>query len=614
MSDIIQLLPDSVANQIAAGEVVQRPASAVKELLENAIDAGANEIELIIKDAGKTLIQVVDNGKGMSETDARLSFERHATSKLRCADDLFRLRTMGFRGEALASIAAIAQVELKTCVPNAELGTKIIIEGSEIKEQSAVQTNAGTSIAVKNLFYNVPARRNFLKSDAVEFGHIEEEFRRVALVNCETAFTVYHNEKLIYKLAKGSFNQRIIAVFGENYKQKLLPVKESTDFIELDGFVSKIEFAKKTKGEQYFFVNGRFIKHPYLNHAIENAYNELLPEKLHPSYFINLEVDPAKIDVNIHPTKTEVKFLDERIIYSILRSAVKKSLGQFTLGQQIEFDPIQSISFDNPPAGYIPKEPTIKVNPNYNPFSSGYSKPKESFREKSNKENWHKIFESASFERNDFDGGNTTEAQQNDNGQLFDKNEESVSMPTPSVIQVQNAYIVSDLKSGMVVIDQQRAHERILYESYMNREQGNVGIQQLLFPETCNLSAADSEILKEILPEVKRIGFDIEEFGRNTFVITGVPTDIPEGETIDTIEEIIAQFKSNLMNKFADNKSSIASAMARRLAVKNGTKLEQEEMQSIMARLFACESANVSLDGKKTMILLAKTDIQEKFK
>lgn len=614
MADIIQLLPDSVANQIAAGEVVQRPASAVKELLENAVDAGSTEIELIIKDSGKTLIQVVDNGKGMSETDARLSFERHATSKIKNADDLFHIRTMGFRGEALASIAAIAQVELKTRTHNSELGTSVIIEGSEVKEQNVIQTNAGTSIAVKNLFYNVPARRNFLKSDSVELGHIEEEFRRVALVNPDVSFSFYHNEKPLYKLAKSTFNQRIVAVFGDNYKQKLLPVEEETDFVRLNGFVTKIEFAKKTKSEQYFFVNGRFIKHPYLNHAVENAYAELLPEKMHPSYFINLEVDSARIDVNIHPTKTEVKFIDERIIYSILRSAVKKSLGQFTLAPQIEFDPIQGISLDSPPKGYIPKEPTITVNPDFNPFqSSGFSKPKETFRDKNNKENWHKLFSQSNFEcEKELDTPAESAAVKQDD--LFSIEEPEDTAPKPSVIQVQNMYIVSDIKSGMLIIDQQRAHERVLYEAYMKRNKEKTSIQQLLFPETCRLSPADSETLKELLPEIKEMGFDIEEFGKNTFVVSGVPTDISDTDVHETIEEIISQFKNNLLNKSLDNRNSIALTLARKSSVKTGTRLEQEEMQSIMAALFACECPEVALDGKKIMILLEKSDIQEKFK
>ena len=370
MPDIIQLLPDAVANQIAAGEVIQRPASAVKELLENAIDAGSDTISLVIKDAGKALIQVNDNGFGMSETDARLSFERHATSKIKSADDLFNINTKGFRGEALASIAAIAQVELKTKIVGTDLGTQIIIEGSEVKEQEVCNCSKGTSFSIKNLFYNVPARRNFLKSNPVEIKHIIEEFQRVAMVHADIAFSMYNNGNEVFNLKKGSFRQRIVGIFGEKYNQKLVPVTENTDIVSIEGFVSKPEFAKKTRGEQYFFVNDRFIKNPYLNHAVNNAFDQLLSKDQFPSYFLKLTIDPSKIDINIHPTKTEIKFEDERAIYAIIRTAVKQALGKFNIAPTLDFEQESSFNVPLMKSSDSVKAPSIKVNKDYNPFET----------------------------------------------------------------------------------------------------------------------------------------------------------------------------------------------------------------------------------------------------
>jgi DNA mismatch repair protein MutL len=368
MPDIIHLLPDSVANQIAAGEVVQRPSSVVKELLENALDAKASHIQLIVKDAGKTLIQVIDNGSGMSDTDARLSFERHATSKIKDANDLFTIKTMGFRGEALASIAAIAQVELKSKLHDQALGTQLIIEGSELKSQEVCQFSEGTSISVKNLFYNVPARRNFLKSDILEANHITEEFIRVAIINPQIAFTYHHNGKLIFQLEKSNHKQRIVNILGKAYNEKLIPVEQETNIIKFNGFIGKPEFAKKTRGEQYFFVNNRFFKHAYFYHAIDNAFKELLPEKSFPAYFINFEIDPKEIDINIHPTKTEIKFQDEKTIYTLLRSVVKQSIGKFNISPTLDFEVEQSLTLNPPPKDYNFKPPTIRINPDFNPF------------------------------------------------------------------------------------------------------------------------------------------------------------------------------------------------------------------------------------------------------
>lgn len=618
MSDIIQLLPDSVANQIAAGEVVQRPASAVKELLENAIDAGAKQIKLIIKDAGRTLIQVIDDGCGMSDTDARLCFERHATSKIREAQDLFVIRTMGFRGEALASIAAVAQVELKTKMKDNELGTSIVIEGSEIKEQSVCQCSNGTSIAVKNLFFNIPARRNFLKSNPIEFKHIEEEFFRVALIHTNIGFSFYNNDKLIYQLEASNLHQRITGLFGNSYKQRLHPVEEQTEQVKIRGYVCKPEYSKKTRSEQYMFVNNRFIKNFYFNNAIEKAYADLLPEKCYPSFFINLEVDSSRIDVNIHPTKTEVKFLDEVIIYAVLRSAVKKTLGQYSLATEFEFNTIEGLDLNPAPApkGYIPPQPTISVNTAFNPFDSAgscktsyntYSEPRQ------NNARWENFFEISNEQDNNIAdttpaGTTVTETLWDDDG-----NDNAVAN-TSSAIQVLSRYIVSNISSGLLVIDQQRAHERILYERFSKQRTKDIVSQQLMFPSQCSFSAADAEILTEIMPELRDMGFEMNTLGTTVFVITAIPADMDNADIQSCLDEIVTDYKNSLMQKFSDKQQTVALAMAKRLAIRNGTKLKQEEMQSIIAQLFSCSIPNLSPFGKKTMIIMKENDLTDKFK
>ena len=505
MSDIIKLLPDAVANQIAAGEVIQRPASAVKELLENAIDAGADNISLVIKDAGKALIQVIDNGFGMSETDARLSFERHATSKIKSADDLFRLDTKGFRGEALASIAAIAQVELKTRVEENDLGIQIQIEGSEVKEQEVCSCSKGTSFSVKNLFYNVPARRNFLKSNPVEIKHIIEEFQRVAMVHAEISFSMYNNGNEVFVLKKGSFRQRIVGIFGEKTNQKLVPVDENTDIVSVLGFVGKPEFAKKTRGEQYFFVNDRFIKNSYLNHAVQNAFEELLSKDQFPSYFLKLQIDPAKIDINIHPTKTEIKFEDERSIYAIIRTAVKQALGKNNISPSLDFD--QESTFNVPLLRSTDtiKAPTIKVNRDYNPFES---KPVSPVSRKQSTENWEALYDD--FEKTTaaiIDHQDQKEEQQVISPE-WNSNEEVANLKeteTQTLIQLHYKYILAQLKSGSLIIDQERAHTRILFETFIeNFAKGQGTTQQLLFPETVDFTNADAELVNELKTEIKQ--------------------------------------------------------------------------------------------------------------
>ena len=482
--DIINILPDSVANQIAAGEVVDRPAGAVKELLENAMDAGATQIDLTLKDAGRTLIQVTDNGCGMSDSDARLCFERHATSKIQKADDLFAIHTMGFRGEALASIAAIAQVELRTRQTDADLGTEVLIEGAHIVDQHPTACPAGTTMTVKNLFYNVPARRNFLKKDAVELSHIEETFRRITLIHPDIAFTFTHNGKKMYDLAAGGLLQRICGLFGQQYKERMYSVEEQTDIVKIKGFASRPEFSRKTRGEQYLFVNGRYIKHPMLSAAVEKAYTDLLPERSYPSYFIGLQVDPSRIDVNIHPTKTEVKFVDDHALFAILRSAVKKALGQFSLATELSFDTPEEFNIAPAPKGYMPPEPKISYNPDYNPF---------------------KTKGSSSAPRQIPDNRHCPETLELPEPPEVPDTPAPQSASHTACMQVQGRYIVTPLSSGLALIDQQRAHERVLYDRLMALQTA-ASAQMLLFPVQCSFSAADAELFGELLESTYAAG------------------------------------------------------------------------------------------------------------
>ena len=548
MSDIIKLLPDAVANQIAAGEVIQRPASAVKELLENAIDAGADTISLIIKDAGKALIQVVDNGFGMSETDARLSFERHATSKIKSAEDLFNLDTKGFRGEALASIAAIAQVELKTRVEGNDLGTQIIIEGSQVKEQELCSCAKGTSFSIKNLFFNVPARRNFLKSNPVEIKHIIEEFQRVAMVHADISFSMYNNGNEVFNLNKGSFRQRIIGIFGEKTNQKLVPVEENTDIVSIDGFVGKPEFAKKTRGEQYFFVNDRFIKNSYLNHAVNNAFDQLLSKDQHPSYFLKLKIDPVKIDINIHPTKTEIKFEDERSIYAIIRTAVKQALGKHNIAPTLDFE--QESTFNVPLMRSTDsiKAPTIKVNKDYNPFetktvSPGSRTSSDWNKDKKSKENWDSLYSDFEKDTNDI---LEHQIENEENQQVISPDWNAEETPVyekadkQTLIQLHTKFILAQLKSGSLIIDQERAHTRILFETYIQNFANGQGVtQQLLFPETIDFTTADAELINELQVEIKQLGFDFEKMGKSSFVVSGVPVELKEQNVKKIIEGLL---------------------------------------------------------------------------
>ncbi|MES2395928.1 MAG: DNA mismatch repair endonuclease MutL [Bacteroidota bacterium] len=614
MSDIIHLLPDSVANQIAAGEVVQRPASAVKELMENALDAGATSITLIVKDAGKTLIQVIDNGCGMSETDARMSFERHATSKIKKADDLFAIRTMGFRGEALASIAAIAQVELKTKRIGDELGVQINIEGSEVKNQEACLCPEGSSLSIKNLFYNIPARRNFLKNDSVELRHIIDEFQRVSIPNPHIAFSLHHNATEVFHLEPGSLKQRLMAIFGSSYNTRLVPVEEDTSIVKIKGFVIKPEFAKKTRGEQFFFLNKRFIKNTYLHHAVQSAFEELLPKDSFASYFLLLDVDPKTIDINIHPTKTEVKFEDEKTVYAFLRSAIKKSLGQFNIAPSIDFNQ-ETHLYNMPlkPIDGIIRQPTIKVDPTFNPFKTdAQSSFTDSDRELSKRSNWEKMYSRHVDDQPGFEIKKEDEIQQTVNSDWDNQFHESNKKLT---YQLHNKYVLSHIKTGFMVIDQQGAHERILYERVLETfEKHKSSTQQELFPKTIELNATDFALVKELQIEIKEIGFDIREFGKNTYVIHGVPADTVNYDSSALLEGLIENYKQNLQELKSNKRENLARSMARNMSIKSGKALTQEEMNNLIDELFACKMPYSTPSGKPTISTFSIDELDKRFK
>ena len=588
--DLISILPDSVANQIAAGEVVDRPAGAVKEMVENAMDAGATQIDLIVKDAGRTLIQVIDNGSGMSDSDARLCFERHATSKIHRSDDLFAIHTMGFRGEALASIAAIAQVEMRTRLHDSELGTLVQIEGSHIVDQHPEACPPGTSIAVKNLFFNVPARRNFLKKDAVELSHIEEVFKRIVLIHYDIGFTFVSNGKTLYDLRPGTMMQRIAGVYGNNYKERMYEVSEDTDLVRIHGYVGKPEHARRSRSEQYLFVNGRYIKHPSLSAAIERAYSDMLPDQSHPSFFVGLQVDPSRIDVNIHPTKTEVRFVDDHALFSILNSAVKKSLGVFTLANQLSFDTPDEFNFGPAPKGYVPELPKATFDPTYNPFRA--SNPHKPIEKQYNLENPVNPESLESLESLD----------------VLD-NPESQETPAAHVsacLQLQDRYIVTAISSGLAVIDQHLAHERIIYDRLMAQQNGRrtPTSQTLLFPASCQFTVADAELFAELLPDLKDYGFEVEAAGQATFVVTAVPSDLVDEPLQPLFDQMLAEYKSSTLQKFASRSQSLCASLARQMAVKPGKVLTVEEMNHMVADLFACPMASVSPGGKKIIAVV----------
>ena len=616
MSDLIRVLPDDVANQIAAGEVIHRPSAAVKELLENAVDSGASNIQLLVKQSGKGLIQVIDDGCGMSEKDAALCCERHATSKISKAKDIFQISTMGFRGEALASIAAISKVVLKTKRETDEVGMEIIMEGSKLLGKEQVACSKGTSISIKNLFYNVPARRNFLKSNSVELRHIIEEFQRVAIAHPEIKFIMNNDKSETFHLFEGSLRQRVVAVFGNKYNQRLAPIEEEASIVNLKGFIGKPEFAKKTRGEQYFFVNGRYIKNGYLHHAVQNAFQDLIPRDTFPSYFVFLEMDPATIDVNIHPTKTEIKFDNDRAIYAILLAAIKQSLGKYNIAPVLDFE--REPSFDVPPLpeGKEIIAPSIKIDPNYNPFKGVQDKA-------SHKGNWEDLFpkeEKQNHHIQDPTIGNMIDDDSNSEESeskvvQSDLGLENVNnLSENNIFQLHNLFVISQIKSGLVVIHQQYASERILYEKYLNTNLDNDGLsQQELFSQTIELSTVDFELFKEIKDEINKMGFNIQEFGKNTVIIEGLPSDFKNENPEMLLYNFFEQFKSNVHDLKLDKRENLAKSLAKNSSVKIGDKLHVEEMRNLVDELFACEVPYYSPDGYPTICTLSIEELTQKF-
>lgn len=601
MSDIIRLLPDSIANQIAAGEVVQRPASVVKELMENSIDAGATSIRLIIKEAGRTLIQVMDDGLGMSETDARMSLERHATSKIRLAEDLFTLRTMGFRGEALASIAAVSQFEMKTRQAQNELGTLLVVEGSTVKRQEPVASEKGTSISVKNLFYNIPARRNFLKSNPVEMKHILEEFQRIALSHPEKAFSLVQGDEMIYDLAPAKLSQRVVALFGKSYQEQLAACQEETDLMRVTGYIGKPEAARKTRGEQFIYVNQRFVRNNYLNHAITSAYENLLTENSFPFYVLFIEIDPKHIDVNVHPTKTEIKFDDERAVYAVMRAAVRQALGAHNLTPALDY--AADINLVNK----IDRAPALNRD-QYMEEQFGSS------LQRSNLQNWEKLFEN---ERPTQSRLFTPPKETTTVRMESSVNNGDVNLPVTgkTVFQLQQRYLVRPVKSGLMIIDQQAAHERILFEKFLTKMQNQSGASlQSLFPQTVNLSVADFALAMEMEQEIKALGFQFEVFGKNTLVVNGMPAETVGKNEKALFEGLLEQFKQNQSSLTLPLRDNLARSLAKRASIKSGQELSREEMDSLVAGLFSSRNPNYSPDGNTTFFIIETSKIESNFR
>ena len=615
MSGIIQLLPDHVANQIAAGEVVQRPASVVKELVENAVDAKATEIKLIVKDAGKTLIQVIDNGLGMNVADARLCFERHATSKIRHAEDLFAIHTKGFRGEALASISAVAHVELKTKQAQEELGIHIIIEGSKVITQDVAVLPKGTSFLVKNLFFNIPARRNFLKSDNIELKHIIDEFERVALAHPAISFTMISNGSEVFNLPSSNYRQRIVNIFGGKTNEKLVPVTEETEILKITGFVGKPEFAKKNRSEQFFLVNNRFIRSPFLHHAIMNAYDGLLRDNNQPSYFLFLEVPPHTIDINIHPTKTEVKFDDEQALYAILRATVKHSLGMFNVVPILDFERDANLDV---PYDYKDKtlgSPTIQVDRSFNPFETEnetkkYSAPSVSYTKNTQAQpHWESLYTNLKQDASEV-SLDTFETDLVTSKLFDDKPTESHTL----LYQFNRKYIINSIKSGLLVIHQNRAHQRILYEQFLtNITIHQASSQQLLFPLEIKFSRDEMLYLKEIQPNLEGIGFAFEKMGLDEVIISGLPAQIPESNITEILHDLIYNLQENVPEDSFSLSDSISKFMAKSVAIKSGKYLNTIELENIVNGLFACKEPNVSPFQKPIFITLTTEDLDKRF-
>ena len=626
MSDIIRLLPDSVANQIAAGEVIQRPASVIKELVENAIDAGAQHIDVLVTDAGKSSIQVIDDGKGMSETDARLSFERHATSKIREAADLFALRTMGFRGEALASIAAVAQVELRTCVEGEELGTKLVIAGSKVESQEAISCPKGSNFCVKNLFFNVPARRKFLKSNQTELSNILTEFERIALVNPNVSFTLYHNDAELFNLPAIQLRQRIMGVFGKKINQDLLSLDVDTTMVRVSGFVGRPESARKKGARQYFFVNGRYMRHPYFHKAIMDAYEHLIPVGEQVSYFIYFDVDPGNIDVNIHPTKTEIKFENEQAIWQILAAAVKETLGKFNAVPSIDFDtegmPDIPAFESSPYAGIQP--PKTTYNPDYNPFNTS-AVPPSSYSSKPSRD-WEQLYEglehhsSAQHIQKSYpdDGDYFTAAsmEQPVTPTLYDHSEEAAMGEKSSQhYQFKGRFILTSVKSGLMIIDQQRAHIRILYDQYLEQITRRQGASQgMLFPDIVQFPVSEVPVLQEIMEDLSYLGFELTDLGGGSYAINGIPSGIEGLNPVELIQSMVHTAMEKGGKVKEEVQSNLALTLAKAAAIVPGQVLTNEEMNGLVDGLFAVATPNYTPDGKTLLSVLQEDELEKLFK
>ena len=612
MPDVIHLLPDNIANQIAAGEVVQRPASVVKELLENAIDAGATQIKLIVKESGKAMIQVIDDGIGMSETDARMCFERHATSKIRSSDDLFSIKTMGFRGEAMASIAAVAQVELKTRKEENELGTLLQVDGSEVKKAELTSTQKGSSLCVKNLFYNVPARRNFLKSNSVEMRHIVDEFQRVALANSEVSMALHQNDLEMYRLTPGKLSKRIVEVFGKNYKNQMAACLEETELVKVYGYVGKPEFSKKTRGEQFFFVNNRFIKSSYLHHAVMNAFEGLLQEKTYPFYTLFLELDPKHIDINVHPTKTEIKFDDERTVYAVVMAAVRQALGTHNITPTLDFQQdVNFASFTPQPSG---STGVLKADKAYGQYRNV---------EKQDTSHWEKLYEGLQQDIRQEEDKNAQmdiHPEQRETITFGSAINQMGDLGTPELskeqqyFQIHRKFIATHVKSGLMLVAQHEAHERILYEKFLLMiEQRSGASQQSLFPQTLELNPSDFSLVMGMEEEIKAIGFEFSVFGKNAIIINGVPADLKAANEKELFEGFVEQFKQNQSELSVSTDENVARAIAGRSALKEGTVLEVAEMASLIDQLFACKNPNYAPNGRRSSFILELEKIDQFF-
>jgi DNA mismatch repair protein MutL len=607
MTDIIELLPDSVANQIAAGEVIQRPASVVKELVENAIDAGAKKIQLILKEAGRGLVQVIDNGKGMSPTDARLAFERHATSKIRKAEDLFAIRTMGFRGEALASIAAVAQVELKTRQEGEELGTYLKISGSELEAQEFVNCPIGSNFAVRNLFFNIPARRRFLKSDNTEFRHILVQFQRIVLCYPEIAFSLKHNDTEVYNLPVSNLYQRIIHIFGDSIGKNVVPVDVQTDLVNISGYIGKPEIARKKGGNQFFFVNKRFMRHAYFHKAVMMAYDNIISPDTQPGYFLYFDIDPSRIDINIHPTKTEIKFEDSPAVFQMIRAAVKEALGKYNVAYSIDFDQEGSIDIPVLTNDTQLNTPGVNINPNYNPFekeSGGNTDGSFSgFQKQEVPENWESLY----------DGIKNEEAEQQ---QLFvqTQNTAHIANNSENIFLLKNKYIVTSVKSGLMLIHKRRAQERILYEQFLANLENQQAVSQVsLFPVTLNLDAENASALLEISESLIKIGFDIQKFGKNTFVINASPSFFENLDPVEVITQFLETYKVTGGDIEKDANEKIAVSMAKAAVSGYQPELTTIEMRELIDILFTCTIPNHSPTGKNIIKIISIEELDNLF-